>query len=184
MATIEDLKTRVQTARAAVDAAEKSGDAAAEIVAVDDLDAAETALLDAQKADRKFRGKRAERQAKAAAAGKYQVGIYDIGTALSQLNPDEMPGGGVVVFRSAALDVRKTHEAVVADPASDAEAQARATITMICSCTVAPVLADSAAGIAYRAWWEGPGRGMVNQAALEIGRLGGFQYAAFQRATK
>lgn len=183
MASIEDLKAKVEAARAALMAAEQSGDAEKELAAVDALDAAEGALLDAGKADRKLRGKRMERQARGAAGGKYQVGMYDIASALPQLDASDMPGAGVVVFRSAPPDARKAHETVVGAQDSDAAATFAAHVTLICECLVAPML-EGPAALACRAWWEGPGRGLVNLVALEIGRLGGFQLAAFQRATR
>lgn len=183
MATMAEMEARVTAALAAVSDAEKAGDAAAELAAVDALEAAEKSVLAARSADRKLAGKRLERAARAASAGKYQVAFYDLASPFPQLDPEKIPAGGVVVFRGATLEVRKEYEGIVAADGVTPEQQFAASVTMLCDCTILPVeVKTGPAGIGYRLWWENDGRGLVNLALLEVGRLGGFQFAAFQRA--
>jgi len=185
MGAIEDLRAKVAEATARADAAVKAGDEAAEQRAVEDESAAQGALVVELERVGKLTGKRLERAARAAAfGGGYQIGHFDVGSRLPQLDPAKLPAGGVVLFRSPALDVRKRNEAETMD-GSGVDA-ADAAINLITACTLAPAFdkADPAGAIAYRRFWEQEGRGIVTLAAVEIARLGGFQLAAFQRASK
>jgi hypothetical protein len=180
VAKVEDIRARLAAATAAADKAQTDGDEAAEQRAVDDEAAAQAELAVELERAGKLSGKRLERAGRAAAlAGGYQIGFFDIASRLPQLAEAKLPAP-VVLFRSPSVEVRKRNELETMD-GSGVDA-ADAAINLICACTIAPDFGGK--DIAYRAFWESTGRGIVTLAAVEIARLGGFQLAAFQRASK
>lgn len=181
--TIKDLEVRHAAASERLVAAQEKDDADAELRAIADEEAARAELLTEQKKIRKLAGKRLERPAKAAAAGAYQVAYFDVG--LYDIDPDKLPAGGVVVLRSPSVEGRRRSEAAMKAASDDPAAEAEAAITLICDCTVAPTFAllDPLA-LAYRMFWETTGRGVVNNAVMQINQLGGFQTDHFKRVSK
>ncbi len=181
--SIKDLEERISAALARVEAAVTRGDADEELRAIGEEDAARAELLAEQKKARKLAGKRMERPARAAAAGLYQVAHFDVG--LYELDPAKLPPGGVIVLRSPTVEARKRSEAAMKAAADDANAEAEAAITLICECTAAPVFAlNDPAALAYRMFWETTGRGVVNNAIMQINQLGGFQVEHFKRVSR
>lgn len=182
MAKIEELRAKVAEAAARADAAVFAGDEAEEQRAVEDEAAAQAELTAEVERVGKLMGGRLVRQHRPAAlAGGYQIGYFDLASRLPQLDPAKLPLGGVVLFRSPSLEVRTRNETETTEGSGVLPADAA--INLITGCTLAE-FKDAAEAVAYRRFWETVGRGVVTLAAVEIARLGGFQLAAFQRATK
>jgi hypothetical protein len=186
-APIKDLEERVAAAAAAVEAARAKVDDEAELRALEAEDEARVELHAALTRARKLAGLRLVREAKAEAAGAYQVGFYDVAAGLPQIDPAKLPASGVVLFRSPSTDVRKKYEAKAgaAEEKGDAAAKAEATIDLICACTLSPKFAlNDPAAVAYRVFWEQAGRGLIYLAALHIQKLGGLQIEDFKSAAR
>ena len=180
MTKSEEARARLAKAREAIDAAAKAGDDAAELRAFSDEEAAMVELREAETDRRKLVGKRLERQARAEAHGAYQVGAFDFGRGLLDLDPARIPCDGVAVFRSAPADADKRRTAS-ADEAGRIPDDAN--VSFLCDCFVAPKLADADA-VRFRAFWENEGRSQVATVVLLIQKLGGVFLSDFLKTQK
>lgn len=176
----EEARAALASARAKIDEAQKAGDEAAELRAIRDEELAVANLREAETNRRLVLGKRLERAARTEAAGRYQVGAYDFGTGLLELDPARIPCDGVAVWRSAAPDVRDRYQASAKDNGTIPD---EATITYICECLVGPKL-EGPEALRFRAFWENDGRGLINLVALHLAKLGGVFVADFQRTQR
>lgn len=191
MASIEELQGKLTAATAAVEAARAKGDDDAELAAMEAEGEAQTELFAARGKARKLVAARAERDAKAKAAGAYQVGWYDVAGGLPQIDPAKIPGQGFVIFRDPPPAARAKHEAraktieAMEEAAAAASANAANIIDMLCACTILPEFPmNDPAALAYRAFWETTGRGLVFAAFVFVAQLGGLRQKDFLQAPR
>lgn len=185
MATVAELRERLDALATKIEEAQKSGDVDAELRAIEEEDAVRAELAEEQKRARKLIGKRIEREERVKAAGAYLVGFVDMADKLRGADVSKIPGGGVVVLRSHTAASKKTWD-------SEAEAKSRPMADIMTDLVCANVLRLGGVDLAkpgvaegFRAFLESDlGSGLANQLGAEVLRLGGANAEEAKRATR
>lgn len=174
---MDDLDMELAEAQAAAAAAELTPEEAERARKLAALEEARAARREAARARRKLAGDALEREARAEAAGRYQVRYFDLAGLLPDVPAEQIPAGGVIVLR--------THPAK-AKQAWDREAEAKErplaeiNADLVCASIVRPKMvaegstAPSPEAIRFRAWLESEmGNGIANQLLAPVLELGG-----------
>lgn len=145
------------------------------------LDEARAARRAAAAARRKIEGDKLEREARAEAAGRYQVRFFDLGSLLPDVDPAAIPGSGILVFRSHPPDAKKAWD-------REAEAKARdlsdINADLVCASIVRPKF-QGAEAVRFRGFLESDlGCGLANQMLGPVLDLGGARSEEVKRGRK
>lgn len=182
---MDELDRELAEAQAAAAAAELTPEEAERARKLAALEEAKAAKREAGKKRRAIAGAELEREARAEAAGRYQVRYFDLGGLLPDVSADQIPAGGVIVLR--------THPAK-AKQAWDREAEAKErplaeiNADLVCASIVRPKMVTegshtpSPEAIRFRAWLESDmGNGIANQLLAPVLELGGARVAEVKR---
>lgn len=154
MSSIEELKAQLEAEKARHAKAALSEEEQEQLKLIAQLAEAKAERLAAEKAQRALRGIALEGEARKVASGKYLVKFYDLARHWPDIEPEKLPGEGILILRSPPTMPVDVLGQFYREVEAKEKSQPDCYIDLVCACVVYPDVSKHDVGMAFRNFLE------------------------------